>query len=63
MAELKHAAEKMGLSAAELIRQTMTDRLRTRNEGGKIDPFDSITGLVDSEESDLASQVDQILYR
>ena len=63
MAELKHAAEKMGLSAAELIRQTMTDRLRTRKEGRKSDPFDSITGLVDSEESDLASQVDQILYR
>jgi hypothetical protein len=29
----------------------------------KSDPFDSITGLVDSEETDLASQVDQILYR
>jgi Ribbon-helix-helix protein, copG family. len=62
MAELKHAAEKMGLSAAELIRQTMTDRLRAQ-ASRKSDPFESITGLVDSEESDLASQVDQILYR
>jgi metal-responsive CopG/Arc/MetJ family transcriptional regulator len=63
MAELKHTAEKMGLSAAELIRQTMIDKLRTRREGSKSDPFGSITGLVDSEQSDLASQVDEILYR
>jgi hypothetical protein len=63
MEELKRAAEEMGISAAELIRQTMSDQLRNSNQGPKIDPFDSITGLVESDEADLASQVDQVLYR
>lgn len=63
MAELKRAAEKMGLSAAELIRQTLTDSLRAGREGRTSDPFAAITGLVDSEESDLASQVDRVLYK
>ena len=63
MAELKRAAEEMGVSAAELIRQTMSDRLRSSSQGPEIDPFSSITGLVQSEEADLASQIDQVLYR
>jgi len=63
MAELKRTAEKMGLSAAELIRQTLTDRLRAGREDRTSDPFGAITGLVDSEEPDLASQVDRVLYK
>jgi hypothetical protein len=63
MEELKRAAEEMGISAAELIRQTMSDRLRKSSQGPRIDPFDSITSLVESDEADLSSQVDQVLYR
>jgi hypothetical protein len=54
-------AEKV--SVAELIRQTMADRLRTQARGSKADPFDAITDLVESEQVDLASQIDDILYR
>jgi hypothetical protein len=53
--ELKRAAEEMGVSAAEFIRQTMSDRLRRSSQRPEIDPFSSITGLVESDESDLAS--------
>jgi hypothetical protein len=54
-------AEKV--SVAELIRQTMADRLRTQGRGSRSDPFDPITDLVESEQVDLASQIDDILYR
>ncbi len=63
MAELKLAADKMGVSVAELIRQTMRDSIQKKSRAPKSDPFDSITGLVDSEETDLASRVDEVLYR
>jgi hypothetical protein len=63
MAELKRAAEEMGVSAAEFIRQTMSDRLSRSSQGPEIDPFGPITRLVESEESDLASQIDEVLYR
>jgi len=63
MAEMKNAAEKTGVSVAELIRQTMHDSLQKKKRSSKVVFFDSITGLVDSDETDLASQVDQVLYR
>jgi hypothetical protein len=62
MKEEKRAAEEMGVSVAEFIRQTMSDRLRSSSHGPKIDPFDSITGLVESDEADLSGQIDQALY-
>ena len=61
MTELKRSADTAGVSVAELIRQTMQDRLR-RDSKGKSDPFDSITGLADSDDTDLASRVDEVLY-
>ena len=51
------------MSVAELIRQTMRDELQRKKRSSKCGFFDSITGLVDSEETNLASQVDQVLYR
>jgi metal-responsive CopG/Arc/MetJ family transcriptional regulator len=63
MAELKRTAGHMQVSVAELIRETMQDRLRKTNRKGKSDPFSSITALVDSEEAGLSSQVDEVLYR
>jgi len=61
--DLKRVADEEKLSVAELIRQTMSDRLRMHRRTAKTDPFDDITDLVDSEETDLASRVDEILYR
>lgn len=61
--ELKQVAAEAGVSAAEFIRETVEERLRERAGRGETDPFASITGLVESEETDLASRVDEILYR
>ena len=62
IAEWKHAAEVTGISVAELIRQTMTDRLRGNAQRNRTDPFEAITDLVDSAEADLAGRVDEVLY-
>ena len=51
-----------GVSVAELIRQTMTDRLRRNGRRTRTDPFEAITGLVNSEEVDLASKIDEVRY-
>ncbi len=63
IAEWKHAAEATEISVAELIRQTMTDRLRANPLRNRTDPFAGITDLVDSAEADLAGRVDEVLYR
>ena len=48
--------------SVKLIRETMQDRLRKTNRKTKSDPFDSITALVDSDETDLSGRVDEVLY-
>ena len=63
LAQMKRGAEERGVSVAEFIRQTMEDQLGRHTRKAHTDPFASITGLVDSEEIDLASQIDQVLYR
>ena len=63
IAEWKQAAEVTGVSVAELIRQTMADRLRAEARQNGTDPFESITDLVDSADVDLAGRVDEVLYR
>jgi len=63
MAALARGAQAKWVSVAEFIHRTVTDRLRDFPRGSKRDPFDAITSLVDSDETDLASHVDQILYR
>ena len=63
LAELKQESEKAGVSVAELIRQTMHDRLRKRRRTPNGDPFAVIDGLVRSDETDLAARVDEILYK
>jgi metal-responsive CopG/Arc/MetJ family transcriptional regulator len=62
MAELKRSADSAGISVAELIRQIMQDRLRRDSRKSKGDPFVSITELVDSDETDLASRIDEVLH-
>jgi hypothetical protein len=63
IAEWKHAAEVTGISVAELIRQTMADRLRGNAQRNRTDPFEASTDLVDSAEVDLAARIDEVLYR
>ena len=63
LADLKRLARKEKLSVAGLIRQTMKGRVRSHDRRSKVDPFQWITGLLDSGDRTLASQIDQILYR
>ena len=63
MAQLKAESEKMSISVAELIRQTMDDRLRKSSRMPKQDPFEAIDGLVHSHKTDVAARIDETLYR
>jgi metal-responsive CopG/Arc/MetJ family transcriptional regulator len=61
-AELKGTAERLKIPLAELIRETMQRRLQELKARDRGDPFASITGLVNSDETDLSQRVDEILY-
>jgi Ribbon-helix-helix protein, copG family len=64
--ELKQAAAKLNVPLAEFIRETMETRLRSAKQKRKSEnthPLSSIIGLMDGEDADLASRVDEILYR
>jgi hypothetical protein len=63
MADLKRESSKAGVSVAELIRQSVAERLRQKPARSRQDPFDSIDGLANSGETALAASVDDILYR
>ena len=60
---LKQAAHRMKLPLAQLIRETMEDRLRQQKSSSRGDPFASITNLVDAPDTDLSERVDEVLYR
>lgn len=62
-AALKQAAAREGQPLAQLIRETMVSRLKERRKTGRKNPFAGITGIANSDETDLAARVDQILYR
>ena len=64
--QLKRAAQKRKVPLARLIRETMEQQLRATKSkpGGRSrHPLAAIIGLMDGEDRDLASRVDQILYR
>ena len=49
---------------AEFIRETMQRRLQhDRAVKSFDDPFASISGILDSPETDLSSRIDEILYK
>ena len=60
--ELKAAAAQVGVPLAELIRETMRERLRSRDKPTGAVPLAAVTGIVDSDETDLAARVDEVLY-
>jgi hypothetical protein len=64
--ELKQTAARLKIPLAQFIRESMEQRLRAtpgRRKTKSEHPLASIIGLVDSAETDLASRVDEILYR
>ena len=61
-AELRSVAARMRIPLAQLIRDTMRRELRQSKWEADDDPFASITGIVDSDETDLSSRIDEILY-
>jgi hypothetical protein len=63
LTSLRREAERSGISVAELIRQSVTDRLYRKPGPPSYDPFEDIDGLANSGESTLAASVDEILYR
>jgi metal-responsive CopG/Arc/MetJ family transcriptional regulator len=64
-AELRRAAAERGMPLAEFIRQAMRENLRQSRSRPRDqeNPLASIAGIVDNEETDLASRIDEILYR
>lgn len=62
-ARIQAAARRLKVSRAEYIRDCVEERLRElRGPGLDGDPLASITGICDSEETDLSSRVDEIVY-
>jgi metal-responsive CopG/Arc/MetJ family transcriptional regulator len=59
---LKRAAAQEKVPLAELIRQTMEAHLRDRRRRNARKPLGAITGILDTNETDLAARVDEILY-
>ena len=62
-ARLKLEAARQKRPLAELIRETMEDRLRRPKRQSWRNPFESVTDLIDSDETDLSIRVDEILYK
>jgi hypothetical protein len=62
-AEMRVAAERMGVPLAQFIRETVQEKLRQVKNRRAGDPFAWMDGLAETEETDLASRVDEILYR
>lgn len=61
---LKQAATQQSVPLAQFIRETMEEKLRQARspKGEDDDPFTAIRDLVDSEERDLSSRIDEVLY-
>jgi metal-responsive CopG/Arc/MetJ family transcriptional regulator len=61
--ELKLGAAQHGVPPAEFIRQAIREKLRrsrSRSRGNK-PPLAAIVGIVNSDETDLAARVDEIV--
>jgi metal-responsive CopG/Arc/MetJ family transcriptional regulator len=62
-AELLTEAERLQVPPAELIRETIRERLQQSRPKSRSKAFEAIDGMIDSPESDLAARVDEVLYR
>ncbi len=61
--ELRAEAAQAGVPLAELIRETMRERLRNPDVRSGTVPLAAVIGIVDADETDLAARVDEVLYR
>jgi len=61
-ADLKVAAKRLKVPRAEFVRDCLEVRLREVKNRKRTDPLASITGICDSDETDLSSRVDEIVY-
>ncbi|HYM10845.1 MAG TPA: ribbon-helix-helix domain-containing protein [Bryobacterales bacterium] len=62
-AEMKAAASRRGATVAEFIRQAIREKLRRRRPAKPTDLFAWMDGIAESQDTDLAGRVDEILYR
>ncbi len=62
-AEMKEAAARQGIPLAQFIRETVQEKLAQPKSAKGKDPFAWMDGLVDIDETDGASRIDEILYR
>lgn len=61
--QIQIAARRLKVPRAEFIRDAVAQRLRElNNREPDWDPFASIRGIADTEETDLSSRVDEIVY-
>lgn len=62
-ADLKITARRLKVPRAQFVRDCVEHRLRElKNSKRQWDPFASIRGIVDTDETDLSSRVDEIVY-
>lgn len=62
-AQISVAARRLKVPRAEFIRDCVEQRLRELNgRRPPQDPFASIRGILDSDETDLSTRVDEIVY-
>lgn len=61
-ARMKLAAAGQGKPLAQFIRETMEEKLRRLKSPAPGDPFAWMDGLAGTDDADLASRADEILY-
>ena len=61
--DLKTSAAKLRIPLAQFMRQTMEEKLEQLRSSGAADPLAWMDGLAVAGETDIASRVDEILYR
>ncbi|MEP7362691.1 MAG: hypothetical protein ABI972_05500 [Acidobacteriota bacterium] len=59
---LKQEASSREIPVAELIRQTMEEKLAATPKSRKRRPLDDIVGRIHTGDGNLAARVDEILY-
>ncbi|MGH9614565.1 MAG: ribbon-helix-helix domain-containing protein [Bryobacteraceae bacterium] len=62
IAEIKIAASRDGVPAAEFIRDSVRERLRKRALRKTGSFWDQINGIVDDPATDTSMRIDEILY-
>ena len=62
-ADLKTSAAKLRIPLAQFIRETMEEKLKQMKSSGATHPLAWMEGLAVTDETDISSRIDEILYR